>query len=273
MKVTIFAGTNLRHKYFANKIMENFEVIGLVAQQRDYDRERNVAGDIKLEYSGEDAELMDWHFSLREEKEKEYFGGHEEFHVNDETARLDTQASDLNSERTIDFVRKLSPDVVVVYGTTLFRKELLEVCPEYTINCHGGLSPWYRGAATLLWPIYFMEPEKAGVTFHIINLRIDSGDILHQCRPEIFANDTVHDIGCRAIIVAADHVVKLLRKLQREGSLEHFKQREGGKIFSKRDFRPHHLRVIRWLMDNRYLEEYLRDNDSPQRKVKLIEQV
>jgi len=65
MKVAIFAGTNLRHKYFANKIIDNFDVAGLVAQQRDYDRERNVAGDIKLEYSGEDAELMDWHFSLK----------------------------------------------------------------------------------------------------------------------------------------------------------------------------------------------------------------
>lgn len=63
MKVAIFAGTNLRHKYFANKIIDNFDVAGLVAQQRDYDRERNVAGDIKLEYSGEDAELMDWPLS------------------------------------------------------------------------------------------------------------------------------------------------------------------------------------------------------------------
>lgn len=272
MKILLFSGDNLRHKFFSNYILDNFDVAGLISHKRDYDRERKVAGDIELEYSGVDDTLMDWHFSLREKKEREYFGEHADYHLKEGMKFLQIQPKELNTEKTIDLVKSVSPDVVIVYGTSLFKKELLSVCPKYTINCHAGLSPWYRGAATLFWPIYFMEPEKIGVTFHIINLRIDHGDIIHQCRPEIFSDDSVHDLGCRAIVVAADHIVKILRKLEKTGKLELFPQRQSGKLFSKRDFRPHHLRVIKWLMDNRYLEEYICDKNSPQRIVNLIEQ-
>ena len=272
MKILLFSGDNLRHKYFANHIIDNYDVGGIVIQKRDYDREKKFALDIELEYSGEDAKLMDWHFSLREKKEKEYFGKHDNFNSKKELKFLSILPEELNTEKTINFVKDLSPDVVIVYGTSLFKKELLSVCPEYTINCHGGLSPWYRGAATLFWPIYFMEPEKIGVTFHIISLRIDHGDIIHQCRPEIFSDDTVHDIGCRAIVIAADHIIKILKKLEESDKLELYPQRQSGKLFSKRDFRPYHLRVIKWLMDNQYLKEYVHDKDSPLRKVNLIEQ-
>lgn len=245
----------------------------MVCQQRDYDRERKTAGDIELKYEGQDAELMDWHFGLRELKEKEYFGKHAEFNLKDDVSVLEVTLNNLNSSDTEELIREAAPDVVFVYGTGLLKRRLLDVCPEYTINCHAGLSPWYRGAATLFWPLYFLEPEKAGVTFHVIISKIDHGDILHQCRPEIFANDTSHDIGCRAIVVAADHAVKLLCKYQKTGHLERFQQRQSGKLFSKRDFRPYHLRVLKWMMDQNYLAEYLAEKDAPHRQVEMVEQV
>ncbi len=83
-----------------------------------------------------------------------------------------------------------------------------------------------------------MEPEKCGVTFHIISLRMDHGDIIHQCRPEIFANDTVHDIGCRTIVVAANHILKILRKLEEKRELDLFPQRKAGSFFQKGILEP-----------------------------------
>ena len=273
MRLLVLCGSNLRHKYFTNKLIESFDVCGVVCQQRDYDRERKMAGDIELKYKGRDAELMDWHFGLREEKEKEYFGEHSELNLKDDLPVLDVTLGTLNSPETKEFIRQAEPDVIFVYGTGLLKKRLLEVCPEYTINCHAGLSPWYRGAATLFWPLYFLEPEKAGVTFHVIISKIDHGEVLHQCRPEIFSDDTSHDIGCRAIVVAADHAVKLMRKYEENGQLDRFRQRQSGKLFSKRDFRPYHLRVLKWMMDENYLEEYLAEKNAPHRQFEMIEQV
>ena len=86
----------------------------------------------------------------------------------------------MNAPKVLNAVKNLAPDVVVVYGTSLIKRALLSVMPKYVINLHAGLSPYYRGAATLYWPIYFMEPQNLGYTFHLIDLKIDHGDILHQ---------------------------------------------------------------------------------------------
>ena len=122
MKMLVFSGSALRHICFANSIIENFNVVGLVNHYRDYNREKNVAGDIRLEYSREDTQLMDWHFSLREEKEREYFSAYTCFYAKEGMERLDIQPQELNTEKTIQFVKKCSPDVVIVYGTGLFKK-------------------------------------------------------------------------------------------------------------------------------------------------------
>ncbi len=84
---------------------------------------------------------MDWHFSLRKEKEREYFKDHTDFHLKQGIDYLEIQPEKLNSHNTINFVKDLSPEVVVVYGTSPFKRDLLSLCPKYTINCHAGLSP------------------------------------------------------------------------------------------------------------------------------------
>jgi folate-dependent phosphoribosylglycinamide formyltransferase PurN len=274
MKIVMVINSSLRHLYYANKIMEEFEVSGVIVTHRDYYMEAKVSGDIPLEYDGEDKKLMDWHFQLRENKEKEYFG--ECFQVlRHPPAFMEIERKDLNTDMTCSFVYGLRPDVVLVYGGPLIKTRLLSACPSWTINLHAGLSPWYRGAATLFWPLYMQEPEKLGTTIHLINEYVDDGAVIHQHRPTIYHNDTQHDIGCRAIVETVECVKQLLHKFDKlGGKLDTYQPTnvKGEKVWSKWDFRPHHLRVLKFLLDNGMLKEYLETKDSPMRKVNIIEQ-
>ena len=102
-----------------------------------------------------------------------------------------------------------------------------------------------------------MEPQYAGCTFHTIDNKIDHGLIIHQNRPEIYSDDGVHDIGCRAIVQAAKDVGKLMEKIYLCQLKEPQAQRQAGKIFYTTDFKPHHLRVVNHLFVQGFLKEYL----------------
>jgi hypothetical protein len=118
------------------------------------------------------------------------------------------------------------------------------------------------------------EPEKLGVTLHVINEKVDDGPIIHQHRPTIYADDTQHDIGCRAIVETTECAIQMLKKMEANGEvdLHEVPKVRGEKIWSKWDFRPYHLRVLKFLLDNGMLKEYLDTIDSPMREVKIIEQ-
>ena len=60
-------------------------------------------------------------------------------------------------------------------------------------NIHFSLLPKYRGVYTSVWPILNGEIES-GVTLHVIDAGIDTGDIVSQHRFPLDASDTARDL-------------------------------------------------------------------------------
>lgn len=84
----------------------------------------------------------------------------------------------------------LNPDVVVViaYGQIL-RQETLDIPKHGILNVHFSLLPKYRGAVPVQAAI--MNGEKVtGNTIQLMNLGLDTGDILSQYEVEIGENET-----------------------------------------------------------------------------------
>ena len=48
------------------------------------------------------------------------------------------------------------------------------------LNPHLGLSPYYRGSATLFWPFFFNELHFLGTTIHIATNKVDAGCIIKR---------------------------------------------------------------------------------------------
>lgn len=90
-------------------------------------------------------------------------------------------------------VVKQSPDLIFL---SLEFNELLDVSDfksTFLYNIHFSLLPKYKGMYTSAWPI--LNNEKAtGVTLHLIDSGIDTGDIIDQMEFGIDLNDTARDL-------------------------------------------------------------------------------
>ncbi len=90
------------------------------------------------------------------------------------------QAGSLHHPRTIDTLRALEADVVVV---SCFPKRLppslLEIAPLGALNLHPSLLPAYRGPDPLFW-IFRGGERKSGVTVHLMTAELDAGDIVSR---------------------------------------------------------------------------------------------
>ena len=255
MRYMIIGGDHPRHLYYANAIAQSCNVVGAIMEHRES----------FIPQPPEDLEERDKvnfikHFTNREKYEKEYFG--EERKVPDCPIHY-VDRDTLSSKETVDFVKRLKPDVVFIYGPGMIREPLFSSLPKYKINLHLGLSPRYRGSATLFWPFYFLEPNWAGSTFHIISDEPDAGEVIHQSLPELKRGDTIHEVSCRVVQQSAEDVKKIIEVLESGKQLVLHKQTSSGKNFLTRDFIPQHLRVIYDLYDDALVDAYLDAKITP----------
>lgn len=86
----------------------------------------------------------------------------------------------VNSEYTISILRKINPDIVIVNGTRIISKEVLGCIPAKFINMHVGITPLYRGVYGAYWALVENNRQACGVTIHLVDPGIDTGNILAQ---------------------------------------------------------------------------------------------
>lgn len=264
MRIICMVGTQLRHLYFLSQILDHFDVVGVLLYTRSLVQLSKL--DERL-FTKEELAFEHQHLRRLKEKETAYFSESCQ-HV---TERLENVLNvngihELNSPETAAWLRKWNPDVVVDYGTGVLKPVTLDALPPWTMNLHGGLSPYYKGSATLLWPFYLQQPELAGVTFHALSRKIDEGSIYQHVRPAMYPEDTVSDIGCRAIQAAGSVGIRLLHKLDSSGRLEQFPHRGTGKLFLEKDYRPSILKVVYNNVADGLIERYLahkKEFDAP----------
>jgi len=252
MKVLFIGGNHRRHMYFLNKLEQNHELCGAVIEHRE-----NFIPIPPENALIQDKQNFTRHFSNRESAEKKYFGNIKF----SECEKLEVTKETLNSYETASFIKKANPDVV--FGSNLIKGNVMDVIPKYTLNMHLGLSPRYRGAATLFWPFYFLEPNFAGSTFHYLVSEPDAGNVVHQTVPELEKNDGIHDVGCKTVVESSKDAIKLLDILQKGEKLNSFKQTSTGKNFLFKDFKPEHLRIIYNMFNDDIVKHYIGGNINP----------
>jgi methionyl-tRNA formyltransferase len=90
----------------------------------------------------------------------------------------------VNAPECIAALRALAPAVVVLSGTRILSREVLQNVPATFINVHAGITPRYRGTHGAYWAYAEGRPGSAGVTVHVVDPGIDTGEILAQARVE-----------------------------------------------------------------------------------------
>ena len=90
------------------------------------------------------------------------------------------RVSSVNSTETIEILKEMKPDVIIVNGTRIIGKKVLGATNASFINTHVGITPEYRGVHGAYWALLSSDPENCGVTIHRVDTGIDTGEIIRQ---------------------------------------------------------------------------------------------
>ncbi|RXT04460.1 formyltransferase family protein [Ammoniphilus sp. CFH 90114] len=264
MKVILLTGSHPRHLFIAKSLYKSGFLQGLLLEQRE---DFTPAPPDGLNESDRRNFLR--HFRDRDEAEYRMFGEQHDIAAFHGVPVHETSSEQLNSLPVRNWIVGQRADIVLSYGIHKLSDDLLEVMPEQAWNIHGGLSPWYRGAITLFWPFYFLQPNWAGMTIHKLSSRLDAGDILHHSVPELMRGDGIHDVACRAVWQVAQDLLKILDKVKGGEAVKAVPQKSSGKLFLARDWTPQHLRLIYDTFDNDIVDRFL-DGDLGYQEPPLV---
>src|SRR5450755_655436 len=95
-----------------------------------------------------------------------------------------------NEEITADVLDRTVPAFIVCYGYRLIiPAPIVSRYQGYAVNLHISLLPWNRGSDPNLWS--WIDRTPKGVTVHLIDRGIDTGDILIQEETIFSENETL----------------------------------------------------------------------------------
>jgi phosphoribosylglycinamide formyltransferase 1 len=77
-------------------------------------------------------------------------------------------------------LKQAKPRLVIVNGTRILTRQTLASNDALFINTHQGITPRYRGAHGAYWALHEGDQAHCGVTVHVIDSGIDTGDIIAQ---------------------------------------------------------------------------------------------
>ena len=114
----------------------------------------------------------------------------------------------VNSDACQVMLQEIKPDIVVVNGTRIISRKILNGIDAIFINTHSGNTPKYRGVHGGYWSLASNDAAHCGVTVHLVDPGIDTGGVLYQQNIKITELDNFVTYGY------LQHVegLKLMRK-------------------------------------------------------------
>lgn len=255
MRLLLVAGSHPRHRAIVDSILNSgffSEVFCLVMERESLEPTSHLVSHCNSE---EEVQLLKHHFHLRNRAETAAFGDHGLSELPGKSFRLDSCCPSSLNTAVEGVLKEFDPQVFIAVGPGMFSESVLRRLPAEAFNVHLGLSPRYRGSATLFWPSYFLEPWFSGVTFHRFDSTPDSGGILHQSIPNLKRGMSVHDSAIAAITSGIVDFPTLLGLLIENPGTRGIQQGVG-KTFLVKDFRATHLVPVYKLFGG-YVIDYL----------------
>ncbi len=249
MNILLIIGSHLRHLKFLEILSNKFKISVAIMEKRE-----NIMPNPNFIKNKIDKKNFIRHFKNRELSEKKYFKLKNKKPFS-EIVEIKNLKKNQNLLKKI--IKKNKPKIIFTFGISLIPSSILKIMPKYSINLHSGLAPYYKGAACNFWPFYFLEPNWAGMTFHLISKKLDSGNVIHHTIPKLDINDNIHDVSCKAQLKSFRDSIKIIKMIKNKNIREH-KINQSGKLFLKKDFKPEHLRIIYNLYNDNLVKMFLK---------------
>jgi len=172
----------------------------------------------------------------------------------------------VNAPETVRRVRELQPDLLVLCGCSILKKEILAVPRLGALNLHGGLAQRYRGVWTTLWAVVNREPEYVGATVHFVSPGIDDGAIVYQGRPEIAPDDNPESLYVKVVHLGVEMMAAAVEAVA-AGTVRRHQLREKGRLYLSAAVTPEVLAKAWAETERGVIPEYLAERESRDAKV------
>jgi methionyl-tRNA formyltransferase len=212
--------------------------------------------------------ILEQHVNRRKESEEHFFRNY-----NSSTKDIENtffiKKGEINSKTILEKIKTLKPELLVCFGSSIIKGDLIDSFKGKIINVHLGLSPYYRGSGTNVWPLINSEPEYMGATFMYLDEGIDTGEIIHQIQTPFKSGDDPHSAGNRLIIEMTKNFSKLIKNFD---DLSRKKQINlKGKLYLRKHFNEESCRILYRNFDSGLVNKYLKESFISNKKLYLIE--
>jgi len=131
-----------------------------------------------------------------------------------------------NDEHCMEFIEKISPQMIIFGGTRIIRGKILEYGEKRdgVLNSHPGLLPECRGSASPAWSIYHDIP--IGSSCHFCSSEIDAGDLVGKREIGMKRGETYQD-ACYKTLITAATLMKEALEAYSKGELNKMRNPQG----------------------------------------------
>jgi methionyl-tRNA formyltransferase len=234
LKAIVLTSNKLRHKFLLKVINDNFDLLGAIYEDKGayYDKQMNKSI------------LVSKHFERLSKTEKDFFEKDVKNLNLNNTEIKSINKNEINNEDIVGWAKELNPDVIFLFGTGILENNWLHSFENKIINIHLGLSPFYKGSATLFWPFVNDELECIGATIHLAVKKVDAGGILERIKPNISKDDDYYSINYKTIKKAI-LILPQIVKSYLDGELKPMPQiKSTTKVYKKADFNEEVLQQV-----------------------------
>ena len=226
IRLVVLTGSETRHLYLIDQFLREPDII--VEAVYAEDSSKSLRSRVR-----ETDKYLKLHEAGRSKCEEDFFG--DLLYVLEGKKINKIKKGDINNNNYVNEIIAIDPDLIICYGSSIIDSRLLTIFKGRFLNVHLGLSPYYRGSGTNIWPFINSEPEFVGVTFMQIDSGIDTGAIIHQVQADFFLGDGVHTVGTRLIKKMTAIYIKLVKSRTYEASRTLIVNREE-RLYRRADF-------------------------------------
>lgn len=280
LRVVALVSSDTSDIFFANQLTRELNVVGIVVEQQ-YEKVnvwtrivkafgmiislrklfRKMAAWSTMKYYGEKAAKVD---------EQNFGEDGKKLSVTDNCKLIFTQGfKAINDPVYIEEIKKLSPDVIAVCGTSILKEDIISIPPKGILNLHGGLSQKYRGVWTTYWALLNEEPEYIGATVHYVSKGIDDGEIIFQGRPNIEIYDNPEKLYTKVVRLGIRMMVKAIKDIESDRA-QSYPPEKLGDLYLDKMMTPEILKNAWEKSEQGTIKRYLEEKSARDDKVNLM---
>ncbi len=185
MRLLILSSPSIFNDYVILNLLKNFDDVLTIQEDQKYGqilkrnfRRKNQSFGAKMNRMF----FYVYYFLFLKRKAERLFAEKMDF-----TGKLepDYKFNSINDARALQIAEKFSPDLILVFGTSLLRKKWFGL-ETPIVNSHLGIIPRYRGWMSWFWAVLEENFDSVGISIHYVTRIADGGELILQDRVDIF---------------------------------------------------------------------------------------